>query len=98
MPFQYVHVQIYSLNNRPTLGGTPRGVCDVNRFSREMLIKDVLVSHPRAASVFSAHGLGCPSCLAAEMETLDAVASMHEVPVETLLAELEALPPVEEEV
>lgn len=69
----------------------------MTRFSREMLIKDVLVSHPHAASVFSSHGLGCPSCLAAEMETLDAVASMHDVPVETLIAELEALSPAEEE-
>ncbi|MBE0476252.1 MAG: DUF1858 domain-containing protein [Coriobacteriia bacterium] len=62
------------------------------RFSADMLISDVLASEPRAARVFAAHGLPCPSCLAAEMETLLAVASVHGVPVETLIADLEALP------
>lgn len=56
-----------------------------------MLIRDVLLEEPRAAAIFSAHGLGCPSCLAAEMETIDAVAAMHGVSAEGLLAELEAL-------
>ncbi len=69
------------------------------RFTPETLIKDVLVSHPDAADVFDRHGLACPSCLAVGMESVAAVASMHEVSVTSLLAELNALPdgPAEEE-
>lgn len=65
----------------------------------QMLIRDVLVSHPQAADVFDRHGLACASCLAAGMETVSAVASMHEVSVDALLIELNALPigPAEEE-
>jgi hybrid cluster-associated redox disulfide protein len=61
-------------------------------FTEDMLIRDVLVSHPDAANVFERHGLACASCLAAGMESVAAVASMHEVSVEGLLAELNDLP------
>jgi hybrid cluster-associated redox disulfide protein len=54
----------------------------------DMLISDVLATSPDAAKVFSKLGLGCPSCFAASMETLSAVASMHDVPVDVLIAEL----------
>ena len=63
----------------------------VQRYSSDMLIRDVLTSHPGAAHVFTELGLGCPSCLGAEMETVASVASMHDVPVSTLLDALEAL-------
>jgi hybrid cluster-associated redox disulfide protein len=57
----------------------------------DMLIKDVISSHPGAAAVFERHGLGCASCLAAGMESVSAVANVHDVPVEALVAELRAL-------
>ena len=56
----------------------------------ETLISDVLASHPRAVEVFTRFGLGCPGCFAAGMETISAVASMHDVPVHKLLQELNA--------
>lgn len=56
----------------------------------DMVISDVLASQPASAEVFGRLGLGCPSCFAASMETLSTVASMHEVPVDVLLAELNA--------
>jgi hybrid cluster-associated redox disulfide protein len=69
------------------------------RFTSDTLIRDVLVSTPDAADVFDRHGLACPSCLAAGMESVGAVASMHDVSVTMLLAELNDLPagPAEEE-
>lgn len=69
------------------------------RFSPDTLIQDVLVSHRDAADVFERHGLACPSCLAAGMESIAEVALMHEVSVSALLAELNDLPdgPAEEE-
>jgi len=57
----------------------------------DMLIKDVIASHPDAAAVFEKHGLGCASCLAAGMESVSAVASVHDVSLEVLLSELSVL-------
>jgi hybrid cluster-associated redox disulfide protein len=67
------------------------------RFTPDTLIRDVLVSTPAATDVFDRHGLACPSCLAAGMESVAAVASMHEVSVAALLAELNELPDVSAE-
>jgi hybrid cluster-associated redox disulfide protein len=66
----------------------------MSAFTPDMLIRDVLVTHPGAAGVFERHGLACPSCLAASMESVSAVAAMHDVPVSALLAELNDLPAV----
>jgi len=60
----------------------------MQRYTSDMLIRDVLVSDPAAAQVFERYGLGCASCLASEMETVEAVAVMHDVSVDSLLAEL----------
>ena len=60
--------------------------------TRDTMIREVLVGHPDAADVFDRHGLACASCLASGMETVSAVASMHDVSVEELLAELNELP------
>jgi hybrid cluster-associated redox disulfide protein len=57
-----------------------------------MLIKDVLTSHDGAPSVFERHDLGCPMCLAAELETLSSVATMHDISVDALIDDLNALP------
>ncbi len=61
------------------------------RITRDMLISEVLSSHPGAASIFAQRGLGCPSCLAASMESVDAVAAVHDVELDALLDELNAL-------
>jgi hybrid cluster-associated redox disulfide protein len=69
----------------------------MQHYSADTLISDVLTSDPRAVGVFNSFGLGCSSCLAAGMETLASVASMHDVPVEQLLAALEAMPRAHDE-
>jgi hybrid cluster-associated redox disulfide protein len=63
----------------------------VQAYRHDMLIRDALLSHEGAAAVFESHGLGCGQCLASSMETLDAVASMHDIPVGVLIADLSAL-------
>jgi hybrid cluster-associated redox disulfide protein len=63
----------------------------VETYAHDMLIRDALLSHEGAAAVFERHGLGCANCLASSMETLDAVATMHEIPVDVLIADLSAL-------
>ena len=67
--------------------------------TRDTMIREVLVGYPDAADVFDRHGLACASCLASGMDTVSAVASMHDVSVDALLAELNQLagPPALEE-
>ncbi len=60
-------------------------------YTPDMLIRDVLVSEEGVRAVFENHGLGCAHCMAAEMETLRSVATMHDISVEVLLADLNAL-------
>jgi hybrid cluster-associated redox disulfide protein len=67
-------------------------------YTRETLIRDVLMSHAGAVSVFERHGLACAACLGADMETLDSVATMHEIPLAELLADLNALAESDNEV
>jgi len=59
--------------------------------TRDTMIREVLVSYPAASDVFHRHGLACASCMASGMETVSAVATMHDVSVEALLAELNQL-------
>jgi len=63
----------------------------MGRFSPDMLIKDAIAAHPGAADVFERHGLGCGSCLAAEMESVAAAASVHDVPLDILMLDLDTL-------
>jgi hybrid cluster-associated redox disulfide protein len=58
----------------------------------DTMIRDVLLGYPHAADVFDRHGLACASCLASGLETVSAVAAMHDVSVDALLAELNQLP------
>ena len=60
-------------------------------FTTETLIKDVIASHPDAATVFERHGLGCAHCLAASLETVAQAAAVHEVSADALLHDLNAL-------
>ena len=61
------------------------------QYTRDTLIRDVLNSTERSVAVFERYGLACPMCLAADMETLGSVAGMHDIPVDGLIADLNAL-------
>ncbi len=63
----------------------------MEHFSADTLVRDVLTSHPEAAGVLDRLGLGCGSCLAADMDTLRSVASMHDIRLDELLRNLNAL-------
>jgi hybrid cluster-associated redox disulfide protein len=68
----------------------------MERFSADMLIRDVLTAHPEAAAVFETHGLGCAGCLGADTDTLASVVSMHDdITLVELLGDLNALLPGE---
>lgn len=55
------------------------------RFTGDSLIADVLRADSGSAAVFERFGLGCASCLAADIETLASVAYAHDVSVTELL-------------
>jgi hybrid cluster-associated redox disulfide protein len=61
------------------------------RITEDMLICDVLSACPGAADVFARHGLACATCMAADMESLSAVATAHDVSVQLLLDDLNRL-------
>jgi hybrid cluster-associated redox disulfide protein len=60
-------------------------------YTRDTLIRDVLTSHAEATAVFERHGLACAACMGADLESLASVATMHEIPLDRLLADLNAL-------
>lgn len=82
-------ILVRTAGEKAVRGGTVEG--DVERYTRDMVIKDVLTSHVGVAHVFERHGLGCAVCMAAEMETLASVAVMHDISVDVLIADLDAL-------
>lgn len=59
--------------------------------TQEMLISEILAAHPEAAVVFERHGLPCGACVAARMESLSAVAVVHDVDLECIMSELNAV-------
>lgn len=63
----------------------------------DMLIRDVLLTHEGAADVFERHGLPCASCMAASMDTIAEVATMHDVSPTALIEDLSALPAIPSE-
>jgi hybrid cluster-associated redox disulfide protein len=63
----------------------------MRRITADMLISDVLEACPGSAAVFERHGLACPACLASGMESVSAVATVHDVSLEALIADLDRL-------
>ncbi|SMC55837.1 DUF1858 domain-containing protein [Sporomusa malonica] len=59
--------------------------------SKSTPIIEALRSHPRAREIFAKHGMGCIGCMGSLTETIENGASMHDIDVEALLAELNAL-------
>lgn len=55
------------------------------RYTADTLISDILRADPDAAGIFARMGLHCPECLASGIESVRDAASMHEVPVDSLL-------------
>lgn len=62
------------------------------RFVPEMTVDAALALHPSARWVFAAyHIFGCAGCSASAAETLAEVATGYELPLERMLADLNAL-------
>lgn len=61
------------------------------RFTRDMTILEALQAHPRSREVFMRSGMTCVNCMGAQMESIEVGARMHEIDVEELLEELNAL-------
>ncbi len=59
--------------------------------SKETPIMEVLRSHPQARTVLARRGMACIGCMGSATETVENAAKMHEIDVEELLKELNAL-------
>ena len=58
--------------------------------TKDMKIVDVLQVKPESAQVFGSYGMGCIHCLLAHQETVEEAAAAHGVPVDEMLAQLNA--------
>lgn len=61
------------------------------KFSKDMLIIDVLRAYPQARAIFTAHGMGCVGCMGSDTETIESGARMHGISVQALVDELNTL-------
>lgn len=59
--------------------------------TKDTPIMEILRLNPRAREIFARHGMGCIGCLASSTETLENGAKMHNINVDTLLIELNAV-------
>lgn len=60
------------------------------KITKDMTIAEVLEICPRAVEILNAHGMGCFACMAAEAETIEQGALMHNMDVQEILDKLNA--------
>ncbi len=60
-------------------------------FTRSTPIIEALRLHAKACEIFTKYGMGCTGCMGSTTETIETGATMHEIDVEALLAELNDL-------
>jgi hybrid cluster-associated redox disulfide protein len=65
-------------------------------FTKDMSMMEALQADPRAKDVFAAHGMGCIGCMGVSMESIEDGAKMHGIDPNTVVAELNKLPPFKE--
>jgi len=54
-------------------------------------IIDVLRMYPQARALFLRHGMACGGCMGSSTETIENGARMHDIDIETLMKELDAI-------
>lgn len=52
------------------------------------VIADILREHPECIDVFDRHNMPCRTCMGVSIDTLEDGSIMHDVDLETLIAEL----------
>ncbi|HWR05232.1 DUF1858 domain-containing protein [Sporomusa sp.] len=60
-------------------------------FTRSTPIIEALRLHSQACKIFAKYGMGCIGCMGSTTETIETGATMHDIDVEALLAELNEL-------
>ncbi|MDI6826983.1 MAG: DUF1858 domain-containing protein [Armatimonadota bacterium] len=58
--------------------------------TKDMTIAEVLEICPRAVEILNALGMGCFACMAAETETIEQGAQMHNMDVQEIIDKLNA--------
>ncbi len=60
----------------------------IEKITKEMTIADVVKKYPQTMEVFFDYGLHCVGCFAAEFDTVESGAKVHDVNLEHLLHDL----------
>lgn len=58
------------------------------KITKDMLIGDIIRSHPEAIEVLLRYGMSCIGCPGSQMESLEEAAMVHGLNVEGLMNEL----------
>ncbi|MDO5725477.1 MAG: DUF1858 domain-containing protein [Tissierellia bacterium] len=61
------------------------------KFTKDMLIGDIIRKDPRTIEVLMYHGMGCVGCPASQMESLEEAAMVHGISLEGLMDALNEL-------
>ncbi len=56
--------------------------------TKDMIIKDIIESHPETLEVFFDYGISCVGCVNSYIETLEEGAKLHDIDVDELLIDL----------
>jgi hybrid cluster-associated redox disulfide protein len=59
-----------------------------NKITEEMTIREVIDTHPEAATVFMKYNIGCIGCIAASFEKVKDIATVHQIDLKKLVKDL----------
>ena len=58
------------------------------KFSKDMIIKDILQQHNQAEEILTSFGMHCLYCPCSQAETLEEACQVHEIDVNEVVAKL----------
>ena len=58
------------------------------KFSKDIIIKDILENHPKAEEILTSFGMHCLYCPCSQAETLEEACEVHGIDVDELLKKI----------
>ena len=62
------------------------------KFSKDIIIKDILENHPKAEEILTGFGMHCLYCPCSQAETLEEACAVHEINVDDVVNALNEKP------
>ncbi len=60
------------------------------KITKDMLIGEILQLHPNMAAVLMSSGMHCVGCPSSQMESLEEAVAVHDLPIDLVVARLNA--------